>query len=556
MSDSSSASSDRCRLDDGLPEGRDDTAPGKKSTASLVAERARRTESEPIAESRSRDRHPAPGNPESEDPAIVNARAELQRDSFVSSVYLLLALTVIQKGLGFVRSIVICQNLSPEQLGMWSMTLTFVETLVPLLILSIPASFGRYFAQYESKGQLRAFIQQSICLMVCCFVGGLILLAWFRAPLAEWIYGDAQHTAMLATGLLVLVPFGIFGVLASILTGLRKSQTRTISEFINGVSFTVLAVTVVLLGQASAFSLAFAFATAYALASGYSLIRVSGMYRYLGEDQQPLVWKGTWLRLAPVIFVFWLSDFLTNLFFTIDRYMIINLSPARFGEPLEQVGNYEAAHVMPLLLMSFMAIVSKLILPYLSADWESGRRRLVSTKINLSVKLGGLALLGAATSFVLISDFLFDFLFRGKFPGGLEVLPFIVYFYVVSGLSFLVLNFFWCCEQGKFAILALFAGLVANVIVNASLLPTQGIVGAAIGTAFAVTTQFLILSLAARWQGLRTDWRVPVIFGCAVWLMVSPATAWLGLGGLLVLTAGGWMLTRRDRVLLVRAFRR
>lgn len=475
----------------------------------------------------------------------------LKRDGFAASVYLLVVLTILQKGLGFVRSIVICRHLEPSQLGLWSMTLTFMETFVPLLILSIPACFGRYFEYYEKQGQLKSFIKQSIVLIGICFPLGVALLAIFREPLSQVIYGGVEHAPMLLTSLFVVIPFGVFGVLASMLTGLRKSQARTIGEFVNGTSFTVLAITLVVFGNASAFTIAYAFAGSYAIATLFSLFCVRRIYRSLERSPQALCWRGTWRKLAPIIFIFWLTDFLTNLFFTVDRYMIINFSTSHFGEPLNQVGNYEAAHVMPLLFSSFMAIIAKLLLPYLSRDWEAGHCKRVGTKINLSVKVGGLVLVLGSTGFLWVSDYLFDFLFKGKYAAGQEVLPFIVFFYVGSGMSFLLLNYFWCCEKGKFAILALTCGLVVNIAINAVLIQTYGIMGAAIGTASAVATQFLVLLISASRSGLQFDWRILIVFGTSLVLLLSPHLAIAASALLVVLFAAGLLFNKDERELIL-----
>lgn len=475
---------------------------------------------------------------------------DLSRDTFVSSVYLLVGLTVLQKALGFIRSIVICQNLAPEQLGRWTMTLTTLETFSPLLILSIPACFGRYFEQFESRGQLKGFIRQSLILIATCFFAGLAFLFLFRNPLSYFIYGDANNASMFLAGLVIVIPFGMFGVLASIMTGLRKSQSRTISEFVNGVSFTVLAITLVVSGNANAFSIAFSFAGGYLIASLFLLAKVSRVYRQLRPDERPLEWGGTWARLAPAIFVFWASDFISNLFFSVDRYMIINLSPVDLGKPLEQVGNYEAAHVMPFLMSAFMALVAKVLLPYIAKDWEVGKRELVAHKVNLSVKLGGVVLIAGATLFLWISGFLFDALFQGKYPGGLGVLSLVVFFYVISAMSFLLLNYFWCCERGRFAIAGLVGGLTANVLINIWLIQTQGIRGAAVGTVVAVITQFVFLWSAAVWVGMRFDWRTLLVVLSSVVILISPQAAIMGIAFLGMMTISGLLLTPRERQII------
>lgn len=497
-------------------------------------------ENEPTDVQSSRPLEPGPG-PE----------ASLVRDGFAASIYLLVILTILQKGLGFVRSIVVCRHLEPAELGKWSMTLTFMESFVPFLILSIPACFGRYFEHFESRKQLKGFLRQSLLLIGICFPLGLAVLAIFRQPLARLIYGDVAHVPMVWLSLLVVIPFALFGVLVSILTGLRKSQSRTIGEFVNGVSFTALTIGLIFFGHADARSIACAFAGSYTLAGLYVLSRVRRCYATLEPDRVSPDWLSTWKKLTPAIVVFWISDLLTNLFFTVDRYMIINLSPSRFGEPLDQIGNYESAHVMPLLFSTFMAIVAKVLLPYLSKDWESGHRKRVSTKVNLSVKAGGMALLVGSSLFLWISGFLFDTLFHGKYDGGYQVLPWVVYFYVGSAMSFLLLNYFWCIEKGRFAIVSLIGGLVANILVNLLLIEQWGIEGAAMGTAAAVTVQLILLWLTAVRNGLRFDWRLALTMLAASTLLVSAKMAVIGSAAAVLLALGGVLFTPEERGILL-----
>jgi O-antigen/teichoic acid export membrane protein len=433
------------------------------------------------------------------------------RDSFVSSVYLLLALTVIQKALGFVRSVIVCKTLSPEEMGIWSMTMTFMATFMPFLMLSIPACFGRYFEQFEQRNQLKTFVWQSVRLMAIVFPLGMLAIAVMSRELSKLIYGSSDFQYLVLLSLLFAVPFACFGVCESMLTALRKSKSKTIGDFLNGLSFTVLAIALIFLRSPTAISICLAFAAAYAVAAGYAYWHLRRTYRSIDGQNDLLLFGPTWRRLAPVILLFWLSDFVVNLFFAVDRYMIVSLSPEKYGPTLEQVGNYESAHIMPLLLSSVTGIIARILLPYLSRDWEADERERVGLRVTLSVKAAALVLIFGSLAFYAVSDLMFAGLFQNKYSLGKTILPYVVFFYVGNGLAFLIMNYFWCCEKGGYGTVALLAGLVVNVAANAMLIPWMGITGAAIGTAFAVVAQLACLyGLAIRF-GLRFDFRVLLV---------------------------------------------
>jgi len=80
-----------------------------------------------------------------------------------------------------------------------------------------------------------------------------------------------------------------------------------------------------------------------------------------------------------------LGSVLINLLGVIDRYMILHFSPRLSAKAaLDAVGNYYAARVVPLLLVSIATMLATIIIPHLSHDWEAGRRDLVVSMLNQS----------------------------------------------------------------------------------------------------------------------------------------------------------------------------
>ena len=103
-----------------------------------------------------------------DNPEYPAAPAPLATDTLVDSVLILLALTVVQRLVGFVRAVLFCRWLDAEQLGLWDMTFSFLVLAAPLAVLAIPGSFGRYLEHYRQRGQLRMFLRWT--LLAC---GGL-----------------------------------------------------------------------------------------------------------------------------------------------------------------------------------------------------------------------------------------------------------------------------------------------------------------------------------------------------------------------------------------------
>jgi glycosyltransferase involved in cell wall biosynthesis len=204
--------------------------------------------------------------------------------------------------------------------------------------------------------------------------------------------------------------------------------------------------------------------------------------------------------------------------------MIVHTSNA--PDPLAVVGSYHSSRIVPLLLVSIATLLSTMLLPHLSHDWEAGRRHQVSARMNLMLKLLGLLLFAGSIAILLAGPILFNVAFKGKFHGGLEVLPWTLTYCSWFGLATMAQMYLWCAERARLSCLALFIGLVTNVVLNLILLPRFGLLGAVWATAVA---NFIALALILRfnaWLGMKIERSL---------LLVSLLPLSLGLGPLAAL---------------------
>ena len=160
----------------------------------------------------------------------------------------------------------------------------------------------------------------------------------------------------------------------------------------------------------------------------------------------------------------WVTNLLYNLFDVVDRYMIVHT--ARVADPLAEVGNYHSSRIVPLLLVSISTLLGTMLLPHLSHDWEAGRRKAVSDRMNLALKLLGLLLFTGSIAILLAGPWLFGVAFKGKFAGGMAVLPWTLTYCMWFGMATMAQMYLWCAERARLGCAALLTGLVTNVVLN------------------------------------------------------------------------------------------
>jgi len=435
-------------------------------------------------------------------PTPIEAAAGLPSDTLALGVFLLLASSVLQRAVGFAREICFCRWLTAEQLGEWDMAFGFLMMAGPLLVMSLPGTFGRYAERYRQAGQLRSFLVRTAGF--CGLLGAPLLAAvfLFRGTLSYLVFGSRDHESLVLLMGAALVSIIAFNYLTCLFTALRNMKVVSVVELANSVFFGMLGIGLLCCGRTTASAMVVAYGGACLLCVTGSLVWLARAWRNFPREPVRMPHHELWSRLLPLAAWIMLINFLWGLFDVVDRYMIVHLLPGTSAEALTEVGNYRSSRVLPLLLSSITVMIAGAVLPHLSHDWEAGRRRQVSDRLNLFLKIWSVLLTAGAAAVLFIAPVLFHVGFQSKFPGGLRVLPWTLTYCTWFGLSMLLQTYLWCAERAHVASLVAFLGVLVNVGLNLLLLPRLGLQGAVLATAAANGVAVLLMCGLCRRYGL------------------------------------------------------
>ncbi len=467
----------------------------------------------------------------------------LRTDTLSDSILILLGLTVVQRLVGFVRSILFCRWLAPEQLGEWDMSFGFLMLAAPLCVLSLSGSFGRYVERYRRRRQLRMLLKRTAILCACLAAPAIALIYTARPWFSRLIFGTPQRTELVATlaaGLVAVIAMNYF---IDLFNALRNVRLIAGLQLFNSLAFAVLATCLLWGWRCSALSVVIAYGGAAALSSAGALLWLRRAWRELPEDAEPPPAGELLSKLVPFATWMVLASLLTNLFDIVDRYMIVHYSPVAPAEALAQVGNYHSSRVVPLLFVSIALMLGSMIMPHLSHDWEAGRRDRVARRLSLFLKLFGFGLAAAAVAVLFAAPLLFGVAFQGKFAGGRVVLPWTLTYCAWFGLTVVAHNYLLCAEKARLSSLAIAIGLVVNVGLNLLLLPRLGLLGAVLATSAANLVALLLVCAFNHLLGFRFDLGTGVVVALPLAVCLGP---WLAL---LVLIAVAVEAVGSDRLL-------
>jgi O-antigen/teichoic acid export membrane protein len=439
--------------------------------------------------------------------------------------------------------------MSPDELGLWSLSFGFFLLAAPLVVCGLPGSFGRYVAYYRERGLLRPFLARTTTISGMSAAIGIALILLTRRQVAWLIFDDPARADLVLLLALSLISLVAFNYLTEVFAAMRLARVVYGLQLAASLLFAAIGLGAFALWQATAATLIVAYSLACLIASLGALFYLVKTWLGVPPATEALPHRALWSRIAPVAAWLWVSNVLCNLFERADCYMIMHFAGMAQHMAATTVGNYHSSRVVPLLLVSVAGMLSGLILPHLSHQWERGRRDLAVRQLNLTYKVTAIAFLAAGVVVLVGSPLLFGWALGGKYDGGLAVLPWTLTACMWFALSLVAQNYLWCAERVRLVSACYLAGLLLNVVLNLLLLPRLGLLGAVLATASGQGLALVLVHLFNRRWGMH----VPA----SVWL-VSALPVSVGFGaptaavGLLVAT----LLAVRTNVLLTKDERR
>jgi len=417
------------------------------------------------------------------------------------------------------------------------MSYSFLLLAAPLAVLGVPGSFGRCLEHFRQRGHLHTFLRRTTLWTMIC-AGLAVATVVVCAPSFSFLLFRDTSKVGLIYGIAVCLAAIIFHhTLTSLLTALRLFRVVSAMNFGQSLLFATLALGL-LCFNASVSSILIGYGVACLVASLSAVLWVWPGIRNVDQPLEELPQRNFWPQLMRFAFFVWLTNLLTHLFGIIDRYMLMHYSGMTYLEAQTQIGHYHSSRIVPLLLISFADLLSGLVMPHLSGDWEAGRRCQVGKQLNLSIKMTGLGMLSFGVAVLLFAPFLFDVILQGKYSNGMTVLPWTMAGCVWYGIYALAQNYLWCAEKTRLATLPLAIGLMINIGLNLLLLPLWGLYGAVAATAVSSLICLVTILLLSNRYGLPLDRGTWLTAVAPLSLSAGPTAAAATLTVLLVATVG------------------
>lgn len=461
----------------------------------------------------------------------VPEHRHLRPDTLAVSVTILLVANVIQRSIGFGRSLLLCRWLSREELGTWDMAYSFLLLAAPVIVLGLPGSFGRFLERFRQRGQLRTFLRWATVGSVTLMAIGCGVIAFAAPTFSHVIFdnsNDSKLVILLAASLSAVI---IHHFLEALFSAFRKFSIVSTMHFCQSISFAAISLVLAWSWRPAAESIIIGYGAA-------CLLSVIGVLIWRGRALLAEVPPDTGIpshEFGPVIrfaFWVWLINLFCHLFGIVDRYMLLHYGGLDNDAALGLLGDYHASRVIPILFLSVADLLGGAVMPYLSHDWERGLRQQVSDLVNAILKITSLVMLAGGVVVLWVAPVIFHTAFAGKLDNGLAVMPWTMTYCVWYSLFLVAQNYAWCAERARHALLPLIAGLVINVLIDLALIPTWGLLGAVVGTTVSTGVAIAVLYWINSLSGMQLQ-RGMIVFTIAPVFLCGGA--WCGAAALLLI---------------------
>jgi O-antigen/teichoic acid export membrane protein len=410
----------------------------------------------------------------------------------VSSASLVLVGSLFGSASKLIEKVIITQVLSPNAYGQVALGLSVMSLGLTLAIAGCDQGIPRFMSRFENARDIRGAWLSGF------FISGVITLVVTAVLLLniEWIINnlfDGTAPPQLVVIFVLAIPVLVgqqLGVGA--IRGFENTIYRTYSRDLlyNGLRLGLLVV--LLLAGVGIFAAGYAYLVAGAVGFVTIHIFLRRLLPLRGEFR-PHVQELLWFSV-PLLF----SAAVTKLLSRIDTVML------GFFVDSARVGVYDVAYTLALGLGVIFSAFGFIYLPLTSRFDASGRRGELDRVHTLTAKWTVLAGFPVFLTFVAFPTDVVGAVFPSKYvqPGVGASLAILSTGFFLSGVAGYCQNALSGLGYTRSILAVNVIAAVANIVLNAVLIPTYGIVGAAIASALSFTTlnwvAFLFLYRVAR----------------------------------------------------------
>lgn len=364
---------------------------------------------------------------------------------------------------------IITKTLGTYDYGLWAQINITVSLISSLALMGLSMSFVRFLSSETEKKKIREAVYSILFFVtVSGFLASFILYV-FAEPLATFGFKDSGATYFVQAGSLLILVNVIESVSLfyfRVFRQIQKFSYLTLFETFGKLLFILIllkmgygllgVIAATLIVQGLIFLIAFVIIVSQI---GLVIPRFTYIREYLQFS----------LPLTPNALIRWVTE-------SSDRYMVT------YFLGLCSVGVYSAACSIGNLIQLFVTPLQLILLPELSKLFDENKMDEVRIYMSHSLRYFLIIAIPAVFGLSALAKPLLGILTTQDFISGWFVIPIIAFAGLLAGIFQIFVNTMFLIKETKSATYINIIAAVSNVLINLILIPTVGILGAALST--------------------------------------------------------------------------
>lgn len=396
------------------------------------------------------------------------ARKELSLNTaqrIVKNTFSLLFSGIISQAIGFVVIVYLARVLNPDNFGKISFALAIITYFSLITNLGLPLLGTREIARDKKKiGEyLGNILTMRLCLAFLSF-GLLLLITYFLNKPLEIKY------------LIILYGLGLIPsalLLDWVFQGLEKMEYIGLGRILSRLIYAVLVLSFIK-GQKQLLLIPCIAVASNLLVTGFLFFIFIKNFGKLKLKFNIIFWKNLVHQALPL----GISIIMIQIIYNIDMVML------GFMRTDIEVGYYSAAYKIILVLISIGAFYFDAIFPVISNYYKTSLDSLKKLQ-SYTAKLIVSIVIPLGVGGTILARPIMNLLYGPKYSEGIIVFQILIWVMALICINSIYARGMWACnKQNEFLKIVFFQGL-SNIGLNLFLIPSFGIVGAAIATVLA-----------------------------------------------------------------------
>ena len=387
---------------------------------------------------------------------------------FASSIIVLL--------LHFFQKPIMARFLGPDGLGLFSMAMMIIGIIELIAVFGIDGALTKFVAEHkERKEKLYSLV--SSALITILIVGIIVALALFIFSNTIASVFNMPSLSLLLKIYAFVFPLSLaHGIIVSYLTGLREMRYYAFIIVLQAslaLAF-ILAFLIIGLGVEGAM-LGTVFAIFVTVSVAMVIVKRFVHFTVLDYKKNTKVLASFGSRLVG-------ASMINQIYYNIDILMI------GYFLTSTDVGYYAVAISLSRFFWLVPRAMATIAYPAISEYWTAGNHQAISKLVDKTTKYCACILMFAGMSVIFFAKDIITFLFTPEFLPAVLPLIILTIGTVTSGILRPIGVIFASTGKVNLVLIISAIGAVGNVLLNIALIPTYGIIGAAIAT----TTSYVI----------------------------------------------------------------